>query len=658
MTRLSIDIETFSPVELKKSGVYPYAAHPEANILLFGFAYDKDFRTVIDLAQGETIPEEVIQDIHNTSVLKSAWNAAFERVFLSYWLWRYENQSLLRFLSPESWRCTMVHSLSLGLPGKLETASKVLFPSEAEQKMTEGKALIQYFTKPCKPTKANKGRTKNLPEDAPEKWEMFKTYNGRDVEVEQRIGQLLNKVPMPQAEWDLYHLDQRINDRGVQLDLTLVKNAIECAGISSQRLLEKAVALTGLDNPNSVAQLKTWLEDEGMTVKSLAKEDVKDLAEAADAGHIKQVLELRQEMAKSSIKKYHSMQEVVGGDGRVRGLLQFYGAHTGRWSGRLCQPQNYPRISMKEAELDAARELVKAGHYEALGLLWDSPQTVLSNLLRTAFTAKPNHRIINCDLASIEARVLAWVAGEEWALEEFRGDGKIYEATAARMYGVPKAEIKKTDPRRQRGKQTCLACGYQGGVNALLKADKDKVIPEDEMLEMVAQWRKANPKIVAFWGLMGRAAIEAVKEKKLVQVRKGVAFGADNGFLFMKLPSGRCLYYARPQIKPHPKWAGDVLTYEGVTGMARKWERTTTYGGALTENAVQAIARDIIADGMRGAEKAGYPVILTVHDEILAEMPEGFGSVDEMVHIMTRQPVWAPDLPLGAEGAESFYYHK
>ena len=650
MIRLSIDVETYSSIDIKKSGVYPYAAHPDFAILLFGYAIDDGPAQVVDLAQGEVIPADIVHAIVSGEAVISAFNAQFERACLS--------RHFGVRLPPEMFRCTMVHSLSLGLPGNLAAASKVLFPNEEEQKMTEGKALIQYFCKPCKPTKANKGRLRNLPADAPEKWNQFVAYNKRDVEVEQQLGKIQGKVPMPQGEWDLYHLDQRINDRGVQLDLVLIEKAIECAGISSERYLEKAVALTGLENPNSVAQLKAWLEGEGMTVKSLSKENVKELTDATDEGRIKQVLELRQELAKSSIKKYHSMQEVVGDDGRVRGLLQFYGAHTGRWSGRLCQPQNYPRITLEEAELDAAREMVKAGQYDALGLLWDSPQTVLSNLLRTAFVAKPGHRIINCDLASIEARVLAWVAGEEWALEEFRGDGKIYEATAARMYGVPKAEIKKGDPRRQRGKQTVLSCGYQGGVNALVKVDKEKAIPVEEMPEMVAQWRKANPNICRLWHAMNRAAIDAVKEKKRVQVGRGIAFGLDNGFLFMKLPSGRCLYYARPQIKPHPKWEGEALTYEGVNSLTKKWERMTTYGGSLVENCVQAIARDIIAEGMCGAEKAGYPGILTVHDEILAEVPEGFGGVAEMIRIMTRQPAWAPDLPLGAEGAESFYYHK
>ena len=641
---LSIDLESFSDVDLIKCGVYAYADSPAFEILLFAFSFDGGETQIIDLAQGEQFPEDVVDAIFDVSVTKTAYNANFERTCLS--------KHFGRYLPPESWHCSAVQASMLALPRSLEDVGRVL--GLDEQKMKEGKELIRYFCVPCKPTKANGGRTRNLPCHAPEKWELFKTYCKRDVDVEKSIRRKLHKFPIPESEMELYRLDQRINDRGVLVDMGLVRQAIACERLHKEVVTKRAYELTGLENPNSVAQLKGWLGDKGMEAESLSKKAVADMIAETD-GEVEELLRLRLLMAKTSVKKYEAMERSVCSDGRVHGLLQFYGANrTGRFAGRLVQIQNLPQNHLPDLEL--ARELVKQGRFEDIELLYDSTPNVLSELIRTAFIPKPGCRFVVADFSAIEARVMGWLSGEEWVLDVFRGDGKLYEMTASRMFGIPMSEIGKGSPERAKGKVASLSCQYGGSTNGLISMGAlDMGLTEDELPPLVAAWRKANPHMVQFWWDVDAAAIKAVTEKQKTKVGK-IIFEYKSGILFITLPSGRKLSYVKPRMAVN-KFGRDGLTYEGISEN-KKWSRIETYGPKLVENIVQGTARDLLAEAMLRVEKSGYPIVMHCHDEIIAEVPEGSGSVDEMCEIMAIQPEWAEGLPLRADGYSCSFYQK
>ena len=540
----------------------------------------------------------------------------------------------------------------LALPRSLEDVGRVL--GLDEQKMKEGKELIRYFCVPCKPTKANGGRTRNLPCHAPEKWELFKTYCKRDVDVEKSIRRKLHNFPIPVSEMELYRLDQRINDRGVLVDMGLVKQAIACERLHKEIVTKRAYELTGLENPNSVVQLKGWLGDMGMEAESLSKKAVAEMIAETD-GEVEELLRLRLLMAKTSVKKYEAMERSVCSDGRVHGLLQFYGANrTGRFAGRLVQIQNLPQNHLPDLEL--ARELVKQGRFEDIELLYDSTPNVLSELIRTAFIPKPGCRFVVADFSAIEARVMGWLSGEEWVLDVFRGDGKLYEMTASRMFGIPMAEIGKGSPERAKGKVASLSCQYGGSTNGLISMGAlDMGLTEEELPPLVAAWRKANPHMVQFWWDVDAAAIKAVTEKQKTKVGK-IIFEYKSGILFITLPSGRKLSYVKPRMAVN-RFGRDGLTYEGIAEN-KKWSRIETYGPKLVENIVQGTARDLLAEAMLRVEKKGYPIVMHCHDEIIAEVPEDSGSVDEMCEIMAVQPEWAEGLPLRADGYQCSFYQK
>ena len=641
---LSIDLESFSDVDLIKCGVYAYADSPAFEILLFAYSFDGGETQIIDLAQGEKLPAEVEDAIFDVSVTKTAYNANFERTCLSKYFGRY--------IPPESWHCSAVQAAMLALTRSLEDVGRVL--GLDEQKMKEGKELIRYFCVPCKPTKANGGRTRNLPCHAPEKWELFKTYCKRDVDVEKSIRRKLHNFPIPESEMELYRLDQRINDRGVLVDMGLVEQAIACERLHKEIVTKRAYELTGLENPNSVVQLKGWLGDMGMEAESLSKKAVADMIAETD-GEVEELLRLRLLMAKTSVKKYEAMERSVCLDGRVHGLLQFYGANrTGRFAGRLVQVQNLPQNHIPDLEL--ARELVKQGRFEDIELLYDSTPNVLSELIRTAFIPKPGCRFVVADFSAIEARVLAWLSGEQWRLDVFTSHGKIYEASASAMFHVPVEEITKTSPLRQKGKISELALGYGGSTGALISMGAlDMGLAEDELSPLVAAWRKANPHITQFWWDVDAAAVKAVTEKQKTKVGK-IIFEYKSAILFITLPSGRKLSYVKPRMAVN-KFGRDGLTYEGISEN-KKWSRIETYGPKLVENIVQGTARDLLAEAMLRVEKKGYPIVMHCHDEIIAEVPEGTGSVDEMCEVMAVQPKWAEGLPLRADGFECKFYQK
>ncbi len=641
---LSADIECFSDVDLIKCGVYAYADSPAFEILLFAYSFDGGETQIIDLAQGEKLPAEVEEAIFDVSVTKTAYNANFERTCLS--------KHFGRYIPPESWHCSAVQAAMLALPRSLEDVGRVL--GLDEQKMKEGKELIRYFCVPCKPTKANGGRTRNLPCHAPEKWELFKTYCKRDVDVEKSIRRKLHNFPIPESEMELYRLDQRINDRGVLVDMKLVRNAVSCERLHKEVVTKRAYELTGLENPNSVAQLKGWLGDMGMEAESLSKKAVAEMIAETD-GEVEELLRLRLLMAKTSVKKYEAMERSVCSDGRVHGLLQFYGANrTGRFAGRLVQIQNLPQNHLPDLEL--ARELVKQGRFEDIELLYDSTPNVLSELIRTAFIPKPGCRFVVADFSAIEARVMGWLSGEEWVLDVFRGDGKLYEMTASRMFGIPMAEIGKGSSERAKGKVASLACQYGGSTGALVSMGAlDMGLTEDELPPLVAAWRKANPHMVQFWWDVDAAAIKAVTEKQRTKVGR-IIFEYKSGILFITLPSGRKLSYVKPRMAVN-RFGRDGLTYEGISEN-KKWSRIETYGPKLVENIVQGTARDLLAEAMLRVEKKGYPIVMHCHDEIIAEVPEDIGSVEEMCEVMAVQPEWAEGLPLRADGYSCSFYQK
>ena len=643
-TIMGIDIETYSSAPLPKCGVYRYTDAPDFEVLLFSYAYDDGPVVTVDLACGEDLPPDVIAALNDPAVIKAAYNAQFERVCLS--------RHLGRWLDPHQWRCTAVMASYLTLPSRLADVAVALKLSQ--QKMEEGKDLIRYFSVPCKPTKTNGGRTRNMPADAPEKWALYKQYNAQDVETERAVRKALEAWPLPEHEWKLYALDQQINDRGVRVDKKLVKNAIAVDEVFTEAAYQQAKELTGLENPGSVNQLKAWLADQDMPMESLAKKIVQEKAAQTD-GIVAELLNLRLELSKTSVKKYEAMARTVCRDGRIHGLLQFGGAsRTFRWAGRLVQVQNLPQNHLPD--LDLAREIVKAGDEEMLDSLFGSVPGTLSELIRTAFIPKDGCRFIVADFSAIEARVLAWLAGEDWVLDEFRGKGKIYEATASRMFHIPQETIVKGHPNyeyRQKGKQATLSCGYGGGVGAL-KAMGAKM-PEEEMQPLVDAWRAANPNIVAFWNAMDRAARKVMRSKTSARVGKVTLYWQDDKML-MRLPSGRNLCYQSPHFTMN-RFGSDAIGYYAPNAAGQMVEQET-FGGKLAENATQAIARDILAHAMLNLDAAGYPIVFHVHDEAVMEMPIGEGSMEDACAVMGQPPDWASDLPLRADGYECAYYRK
>ena len=641
---LGIDIETFSDVDLIKCGVYAYADSPAFEVLLFAYSFDGGETRVIDLAQGEELPGEVAEAVFDGSVVKTAFNANFERTCLSKYFGRY--------LPPDSWYCSAVQAAVLALPRSLEDVGAVL--GLDERKMKEGRELIRYFCVPCKPTKANGGRRRNLPCHAPEKWEVFKRYCRRDVDVEKAIRRKLGKFPIPEGEMEMYRLDQRINDRGVLVDMGLVRQAVRCERLHKEVVTERAYELTGLENPNSVAQLKGWLGENGLEAESLSKKAVAELIEGAD-GEVEELLRLRLLMAKTSVKKYEAMERSVCSDGRVHGLLQFYGANrTGRWAGRLVQVQNLPQNHLPDLKL--ARGLVREGRFEDVELFYGSTPEVLSELIRTAFVPEAGCRFVVADFSAIEARVLAWLAGERWRLDVFSSHGKIYEASAAAMFHVPVEEVAKGSPLRQKGKIAELGLGYGGAAGALISMGAlDMGLSEEELPSLVAVWRRANPHITQFWWDVDKAAVEAVVKRTRTRAGR-IAIEYRSGILFVMLPSGRRLAYVKPRMGVN-RFGREGLTYEGILEN-KKWGRIETYGPKLVENIVQGTARDLLAEAMLRVEKKGYPIVMHCHDEIIAEVPEGTGSVEEMCEMMAVCPSWAEGLPLRADGYECGFYQK
>lgn len=644
MKKLSIDIETFSDIDLIKCRVYKYADSPAFEILLFAYSIDDGEINIIDLVNGEELPEEIAEAIKSDTVIKTAFNAQFERVCLS--------KHLGILLDPSSWYCTAVQAAELSLPSSLADVGAAL--GLERQKMTEGKDLIKYFCVPCKPTKSNGGRTRNMPWDAPDKWTLFKEYCKRDVDVERQIAEKLKKYPLSKSEHALYVLDQNINDRGVLVDLELARQAVKLNSIQTAVATEQAYTLTGLENPNSVAQLKAWLIENGVEIDSLSKKAVAALADETD-GDIQEMLHLRLLMSKTSVKKYEAVMRSVCKDNRVRGMMRFCGAsRTGRWSGNILQPQNLPQNHLPDLTL--ARDIVKDGDFEMLDMTFGNVPNVLSELIRTVLIPKSKYRFIVADFSAIEARVLSWLAGEQWRLDTFRNGGDIYCASASRMFRVPVEKHGVNGHLRQKGKISELACGYGGSVGALKNMGAVEMgVPEDELQGLINDWRNANPHIVKLWTEVGNAAMKAIKEKTIVTLGK-LVFMYERGILFIRLPSGRRLSYIKPRIGTN-RFGGDSITYMGV-GASKKWERLETFGGKLVENIVQAIARDLLASAMINVANAGYNIVFHVHDEIIAEVPDGQGSVDEMCKLMSINPDWADGIPLSADGYECEYYRK
>ena len=648
MQKISIDIETFSDVDLIRCGVYKYADSPNFEMLLFAYAVDDGDVHIIDIAGGEELPEEIIQAIKSDTVVKTAYNAQFERVCLSRYLKLPEGE----YLNPQSWYCTAVQAAELALPLSLADVGSVL--GLERQKMTEGKELIKYFCVPCKPTKSNGNRTRNRPCHDINKWETFKKYCMRDVDVERQIADKLKMYPISDEEHRLYVLDQIINDRGVLVDGELAEQAVKLNSIQTAVAVEQAYMITGLENPNSVTQLKQWLKENGVEIESLSKKAVKSLADETD-GDVSEMLKLRLLMAKTSVKKYEAVIRSVCRDNRVHGMMRFCGANrTGRWSGNILQPQNLPQNHLPDLTL--ARNIVKDGDFEMLDMMFGNVPNVLSELIRTVLIPKPNHRFIVADFSAIEARVLAWIAGEQWRIDTFKNGGDIYCASASKMFKVPVEKHGVNGELRQKGKISELACGYGGSVGALKNMGAVEMgVQENELQGLINDWRNANPHIVRFWYEVGNAAMKAIKEKTTVPLGK-LVFAYERGILFIRLPSGRRLSYIKPRIGTN-RFGGDSITYMGINS-AKKWDRLETFGGKLTENIVQGTARDLLANALINAANAGYDTVFHVHDEIICEVPNGYGSVDELCRLMYIKTDWADGLPLNADGFECEYYKK
>lgn len=661
---LSIDIETFSSVDIKKAGLYKYVQSPDFEILLFAWSWDAGPVHVVDLSKGERLPARLEPFLFNSSCIKHAFNAAFEW----YCLAKYFNvQNPVSWLS--QWRDTQLHSLYCGYSAGLDATGKALGLPEDKRKLSTGKALIKLFCTPTKPTARNGHRTRTLPHHEPEKWELFKEYNRQDVVTEQEIARRLSAFPVPEFVQKQWETDLRINARGVALDLDLIRGALECNEIITDTLTQEATRITGLDNPNSVAQLAGWLtETTGDAVDNLRKDTVQTMLEGDMQNNAaRRALEIRQELSRTSVKKYTAMTEAVCEDNRVRGLLQFYGANrTGRWAGRIIQPQNLPRTYLHGDFLDLARELTRGRKLDALQLIYGSVSDTLSQLVRTALVPAPGHVFVDADFSAIEARVIAWLAGEEWVLEVFRSHGRIYEATASQMFGVPLEKITRGQPEyelRQKGKVATLALGYQGASGALVAMGALKMgIPEEDLPDIVRRWREANKRIVDLWYSVENAAIGVVQTGRPAGVR-GLLFAlegdysSDQYFLTVTLPSGRKLFYALPTLGTN-QWGNPSIVYWGINQTTRKWEQTETYGGKLVENCVQAIARDCLAENIERLEDAGIPIVFHVHDEIIAEVETEKADLKQVCQIMSRPILWAPGLPLSAEGWVGTFFTK
>ena len=645
MKTLSIDIETFSSVNLVKSGVYRYVESPDFEILLFGYSKDNEPVQIVDLICGEKLPSEIIAALKDESVKKWAYNANFERICLSRFLGLPQGQ----YLSPSSWKCSMVWAASLGLPLSLEGVGSVL--NLEKQKLSEGKELIRYFCLPCSPTQTNGQRTRNTPTHAPDKWAAFKSYNARDVEVEMSIQEKLTRFPVPDSFWSEYHLSEEINDRGVALDLAFVASAVQLDNRSRSELMNAVQTLTDIENPNSVLQMKEWLSENGLETDTLGKKVVADLLKTAPP-ELSRVLSLRQQLAKSSIKKYQAMQNCVCEDGRARGMFQFYGANrTGRWAGRLIQLQNLPQNHLPD--LVEARSLVRCGDYEALEMLYEDVPDTLSQVIRTAFVPKSNSKFIVADFSAIEARVIAWLAREKWRQEVFAKGEDIYCASASQMFNVPVEKHGINSHLRQKGKIAELALGYGGSFGALKAMGAlDMGLTEEELQPLVTSWRQSNPNIVQFWWDVDRAAMEAVREKSS-RVTHGIKFYYQSAMLFIVLPSGRHLAYVKPRIGEN-QFGGQCITYEGVGG-TKKWERLNSYGPKFVENIVQATARDLLCYAMQNLRH--YPIVMHVHDEIVIEA-NSQTSLQDICERMSQTPTWANGLILSADGYETNFYKK
>lgn len=663
MREMSIDLETYSDIDISKCGAYKYAESENFEILLFGVSVDGSPVTVYDLACGDTIPDEILAALSDENVTKWAFNAAFERICLSNWLKRHRPEYFTgysipedpagKYLNPASWKCSMIWSAYMGLPLSLEGVGAVL--KLHDQKLKEGKDLIRYFCSPCKPTKANGGRTRNLPEHDSEKWELFKKYNQRDVEVEMSIQKRLAKFPVPEQIWDEYHLDQEINDRGIMLDMTVVENAIAFDEKSKSTLMLQMQNLTGLDNPNSVVQMKEWLSDNGIEMDSLGKKEVAGFVKSSDGNtncNITEALKLRLQLAKSSVKKYQAMQNAVCCDGRAHGMFQFYGANrSGRWAGRLIQLQNLPQNHM--SDLAEARVIVRSGDYDTLQLLYDDIPDALSQLIRTAFIARDGYKFIVSDFSAIEARVLAYLAGETWRSKVFAEGKDIYCASASQMFGVPVEKHGINGHLRQKGKIAELALGYGGSVGALKSMGALEMgLTEEELQPLVNSWRNSNPMITAFWWDIDRAVKTTITQRIQTEVR-GIRFFYKSGMLFIKLPSGRLLSYVKPRIGEN-QYGGESVTYEGV-GSTKKWERIESYGPKFVENIVQAISRDILCYAMKTLRHCF--IVGHVHDELIIECDPRV-DLKVICEQMGSSPDWMPDILLRADGYETNFYKK
>lgn len=659
MDHLSIDLETFSSVPIAKAGAQKYIASPDFEILLFAYSLNGAPSVCCDIAQGELLPDWVLDALCDPQCLKHAYNAAFE--------WGCLSKFMGRQLPPEQWRCTMFHGLYAGYPAGLDATGRALGLPEDKRKLSTGKALIRYFCVPCTPTKSNGGRRRNLPNHDPARWELFKEYNAQDVTTEMEIERRLSLITVPdwlQRQWET---DLLINARGVAVDMEMVNGALEIGATVRERLTQEAVRISGLSNPNSVQQLSAWLEQEtGEEVTDLRKDTVaKMIAQAPDIPEVQRMLEIRQELGKTSTKKYDAIEQAVCPDGRVRGLLQFYGANrTGRWAGRLVQVQNLPRTYTQPLEL--ARNLVKQRKLDNLRLIYGSVPDTLSQLIRTAFVASDGNVLIDADFSAIEARVISWLAGEQWRLEVFKTHGKIYEASASQMFGVPIERIKKGNPEyalRQKGKVAELALGYQGGAGALINMGAlDMGIPEDDLPDIVQRWRDTNKRICDLWYKMNSAAVEAISTgcsvgvgRLLVSCEYDAAHEVE--YLIVLLPSGRKLYYNSPQIGEN-KWGGPSISYMGMDQTTKKWKRIETYGGKLVENCVQAVARDCLAQAIENLEKEGLPVVFHIHDEVVIDCRADTATLDDVVNIMSRPIPWAPGLPLNADGWVGGFFKK
>lgn len=659
MQSLSIDIETYSSEDLSKTGVYKYVEAPDFEILLFGFSRDNDPVETIDLASGEKLPEDVLDVLTDDTVTKWAFNCSFERICISTYLrlnypdrfrgYGDPEDTVHNYLNPAAWKCSMIWSAYLGLPLSLKDVGAVL--GLEQQKMTEGKDLIRFFCSPCKPTKSNGGRTRNRPEDAPDKWSVFKSYNVRDVEVEQAIKRRLSHYLVPESVWEEYHIDQKINDRGILIDRALAKNAIRFDERSRAELTAELKDITHLENPNSVSQMKDWCAKNGLVTDTLGK---KALAEHIrnTSGDLNTALQLRQKLAKSSVRKYQTMMDASCADSRARGMFQFYGANrSGRWAGRLIQLQNLPQNHLPD--LDNARQLLRDGNYEAMTLLYDSIPSVLSELIRTAFIARPGYKFVVSDFSAIEARVLSWLASEKWRSEVFKNNGDIYCASASAMFHVPVVKHGVNGHLRQKGKIAELALGYGGGVGALKAMGALEMgLSEDELQPLVDSWRTSNPHIVQFWWQVDSAIKTAIKKRIPTKVA-GIRFLVKSNMLFIFLPSGRMLSYVLPRIGVND-FGGESITYMGV-GTARKWMRINSYGPKFVENITQAISRDVLCYAMRTLRDCF--IVAHVHDELIIECPEDT-SVAEICKKMGRTPEWAPGLVLRADGYDGHYYRK